>query len=96
MKEPSAHGLRAERARMIKYENGKLRYFDRNGAEIHEGDRIRFASGRVRVVYLTEGGDLGTDATNPAWIERGWAVPCEFGVYPLTREDTEEVEIVTP
>lgn len=96
MVKPAAHGLRAERAIMIKYENGKLRYFDRNGAEIHEGDRIRYASGRVRAVYLTEGGDLGTDATNPAWIESGRAVPCEFGVYPLTREELEEVEIVTP
>ena len=79
---------------MIKYENGKPRYFDRNGAEITEGSRIRDKSGRVRVVYLTEGGDLGTDATNPAWIEKGWAVPCEFGIYLLTREDTEEVALV--
>lgn len=79
---------------MIKYENGKLRYFDRNGAEITEGVVIRFASGRESIVYETMDGDLGTDATNPAWIESGRAVPCEFGIYPLTREDTEEVEIV--
>jgi hypothetical protein len=79
---------------MIKWENGKLRYFDRNGTEITEGSRIRYASGRVLDVYLTEGDELGTDATNPAWIASGRAAPCEFGIYPLTEDETNEIEIV--
>lgn len=79
---------------MIKIENGKKRYFDRNGNEITEGARIRYASGRVLEVYLTEGEELGTDATNPAWIASGRAVPCEFGIYPLTENETDEVEVI--
>lgn len=79
---------------MIKYENGKLYYFDKNGVEITEGCEIRYANGDVKTVYLTEDDSLGTDATNPRWVEMGRAVPCEYGVYPLTREDTEEVEVI--
>lgn len=79
---------------MIKYENGKLRYFDKNGVEITEGSKIKFASGRVQEVYLTDGDELGTDATNPKWIETGRAVPCEYGIYPLTKADTNEVEVI--
>lgn len=80
---------------MIKYENGKLRYFDKNGVEITEGCKIKYKNGSTKTVYLTEGDDLGTDATNPRWIEMGRAVPCEYGIYPLTREETDEVEVVT-
>lgn len=36
----------------------------------------------------------GWDATNPKWIESGRAVPCEYGIYPLTRDETEEVEVI--
>ena len=79
---------------MIKYIDGTPHYFDRNGAEIREGDRIRYPSGRVVEVYRTKSDELGTDATNPAWIESGRAVPCEFGIYPLTEADTEEVEVI--
>ena len=79
---------------MIKLVNGKIRYFDRNGNEITEGCRIRYASGRVLEVYLTEGDELGTDATNPAWIASGRAVPCEFGIYPLSENETDEVEVI--
>ena len=85
---------------MIKYENGKFRYFDKNGVEITEGCKIRYdgnvmyPEGRVMEVYLTEEGYLGTDATNPAWIANGRAVPCEYGIYPLTREETDSVEVV--
>lgn len=79
---------------MIKIENGKHRYFDRNGREITEGCKIRYASGRVEKVYLTEDNQLGTDATNKRWIETGRAAPCEYGIYPLTREETEEVEVI--
>ena len=79
---------------MIKYENGKLEYFDKNGKEITEGCTIKWANGKTETVYLTDDDTLGTDATNPKWIEWGRAVPCEFGIYPLTREDTEEVEVI--
>lgn len=79
---------------MIKLKSGELRYFDKHGVEITEGCKIRFASGAIQTVYLTDGDELGTDATNPKWIESGRAVPCEFGVYPLTEADTEEVEVI--
>ena len=80
---------------MIKSENGKMRYFDKNGVEITDGSKIRFPSGSTEKVYLTTEGELGTDATNKKWIESGRAVECEYGVYPLTLEDTETVEVVT-
>lgn len=79
---------------MIKYENGKLRYFDKHGKEITENCKIKWPSGKTETVYLTENDELGTDATNPKWIEWGRAVPCEFGIYPLTEEDTNEVEVI--
>lgn len=79
---------------MIKTENGQNRYFDRTGAEIKEGSHIRFASGRVCKVYLCADGQLGIDATNPQWIETGRAVPCEYGIYPLTAEETDETVVV--
>ncbi|MBO5825760.1 MAG: hypothetical protein J6R03_03970 [Treponema sp.] len=83
---------------MIKTENGKRRYFDRNGKEITEGCKIRYENGRVETVYAwcdteNETG-LGVDATNPKWIESGRAVPCEYGIYPLYHADTEEVEVI--
>lgn len=80
---------------MIKQENGKIRYFDRNGTEITEGSRVRYASGRVLEIYLTTEGTLGTDATNPDWIASGRAAPCEYGIYPLTEDETDEVEVIT-
>lgn len=84
---------------MIKVENGKKRYFDRNGKEITEGCTIKYIHGdksleRIEKVYLTEDGELGTDATNPGWIDRGLAAPCEYGIYPMTRGETEMVEVV--
>lgn len=84
---------------MIETENGKKRYYDRNGKEITDGCRIKYPHGdrsleRIETVYLTEDGELGTDATSPAWIERGLAAPCEYGIYPLTKEETEIIEVV--
>lgn len=84
---------------MIKVENGKKRYFDRNGKEITEGCKIKYLHGdksleRIERVYRTEKDELGTDATNPKWIEKGWAVPCEYGIYPLCNDETNEVEVV--
>lgn len=79
---------------MITRNNGTHRYFDKQGTEITDGCKIRYADGRTKRVYLTDSGELGTDATNPAWIASGRAVPCEFGIYPLNWEDTEEVEVI--
>ena len=83
---------------MIKVENGKKRYFDRNGKEITEGCKVKYKDGvrnrTVYTVYLTEDGELGTDATNPAWIESGRAVPCEYGIYVFEEQETKEIEVV--
>jgi hypothetical protein len=83
---------------MIRVKNGQLKYFDRNGKEIVEGCEIKFIHAdksleRVEKVYRTENNELGTDATNPKWIDRGLAVPCEYGIYPLTEEETEMAEV---
>ena len=83
---------------MIKIINGQKKYFDRNGKEITEGCKIKYTNlipkGKIMEVYMTEEGELGIDATNPKWIESGRAFPCEYGIYPLTEEETEDVEIV--
>lgn len=84
---------------MIKFENGQLKYFDRNGKKITEGCEIKYLHGdksleRIEKVYRTENEELGIDATNPVWIASGRAEPCEYGVYPLNEEDTEMVEVV--
>ena len=79
---------------MIKTENGKKRYFDKNSKEIVRDCIIRYPNGREMIVYETIEGELGTDATNPKWIESGRAVPCEYGIYPLNYEETEKVEVV--
>ena len=80
---------------MIKVVNGMRHYYDKNGAEIIEGSTIRYESGRVAEVVLLEDEQLGIDATNPKWIEKGRAYPGDYGHYPLIREETEEVEVVT-
>ena len=79
---------------MIKRLVGRNLYYDKNGVEITAGNLIRYNDGSVRTVYLTDKDELGTDATNPEWIESGRAAPCEYGIYPLTLSETEEVEVV--
>ena len=79
---------------MIVYENGKPRYYDKHGMEITDGCTIRYESGRTEKVYRTTDDQLGTDATNPSWIKSGRAVPCEYGLYPLGHNETNEVEVV--
>lgn len=78
---------------MIKFDktSGKYRYFDKYGQEILEGNYI-LMDGRYRRVYMLdkEINELGTDATNPSWVKSGRAVPCEYGCYPITPQDTEE------
>lgn len=79
---------------MIKYDMDKTRYYDKNGKEITAGCMIQWPDGKKQKIHLTENGELGTDATNPVWIENGRAFPCQFGIYPLTNEETEEIELV--
>lgn len=79
---------------MIKVENGKNRYFDKNGKEIIKGSTVRYSDGRTEIVYETENGELGIDATNPKWIAKGKAFPCEFGIYPFGKLETESIEVV--
>lgn len=79
---------------MIKFKNNTMHYYDKNGKEITDGCTIKYPDGKTRMVYLTDQDELGTDATNPYWIETGKAVPCEYGIYPLEEEETNEVEVV--
>jgi len=68
------------------YTKADPKYFDRNGEEILEGDLV-IMDGKIKKVYRTEDGYLGTDATNPKWIEIGRACECEYGVYPFEETD---------
>lgn len=79
---------------MIVFVNGNRTYFDRNGREIVKNSIIRYPSGVEEIVYETETGELGIDATSPRWIESGRAAPCEFGIFPLTNAETNLVEVV--
>ena len=65
-----------------------MRYWDDNGAELQEGDVV-MVNGQSEKLYRLEGGFLGTDATNPIWIEKGKACVGEYGYYRLN--DLDEV-----
>ncbi len=62
------------------------KYFDKNGEEIKENDYV-WMLGRKMKVYLTDQNYLGTDATNPKWIEDGRACATQFGIYPFNEDD---------
>lgn len=71
---------------------GKInRYFDKNGVELFDGDDVML-NGEIQRLYLTEDGNLGTDAKNPALIASGLAVVGEYGIYPLEYADMENIE----
>lgn len=70
----------------IDFDSNPIRYFDMNGDEIFEGDKV-LMDGRSWDVMLTEDGYLGVDSTNPKWIEQYRAAPGEFGVYPFEVTD---------
>ena len=69
-------------------------YVDKYGDVINNGDFVKYPDGTIKEVYLTEEGELGTDATNPLWIESGRAVPCEYGIYPFESSDLMSVVII--
>lgn len=71
-----------------------LRYFDKNGKEVKEGDIVKIGDNKPQKLYRTIEGELGTDATNPKWIETGRALPCEFGIYPLESSDIKDMVLV--
>lgn len=83
------------KARIIE-ENGVYTYLDRDGNELHDGDTIMWADGRTEKLFATVQGLLGTDATNPSWIASGRAIEGEYGVYPLTWSDVQEIVKVDP
>ena len=70
----------------MKIDYVQKRYYDELGEEIHEGD-IVLMDGRMWEVMKTEDGYLGVDSTNPKWIERGWAVAGEYGIYQFGETD---------
>ena len=72
----------------------KLRYFDKNGKEVKEGDLVKIGDCAPKKLYRTTDGGLGVDATNPLWIENGRAVPCELGIYPLESSDIKDMVLV--
>lgn len=61
-------------------------YYDVNGVQLKDGDRV-FMDGRVWDVMLTEDGYLGVDSTNPQLIEIGRAAPGQYGVYTFSESD---------
>ena len=72
-------------------QSGTYRYFDKNGIELKDGDTVMYDNGHKEKLYLTTNGRLGTDATNPSWIESGRALPCEYGIYPLEYSEMKEI-----
>ena len=81
-------------ARIAYDENGKLHYYDKFGEEILHGMAIRFDDGTEELVYRTADGELGIDATNKKLIEIGKAAPCEYGIYPFTVDELQEIEVL--
>lgn len=72
--------------------DGQFVYYDKVGNELHDGDYVLYDDGRIKQLCSTESGQLGVDATNPAWIRTGRAVAFEHGAYPL---EQQEMELIT-
>lgn len=66
-------------------------YYDKNGKEIKSGMRLRHDDGEISLVYTTDDGDLGFNASNENWI--GFD-PLKRELYPLYQFDLKEYEIV--
>lgn len=69
--------------------DGQFVYYDKVGNELHDGDYVLYDDGRIKQLCLTESGQLGVDATNPAWVRTGRAVQFEYGAYPLEEQEME-------
>ena len=75
-------------------------YFDKEGNEIREGDKLQMdGDDRIYTVYAYDDDayheiGLGIDSTNPVWIESGRAEECEFGLYPLDDFDESTLLVV--
>lgn len=86
----------------IDYKSEPPRYFDKNGKEIHECDRIVWSNdypdiayrGRVDSIGSNEEGYLGTDATNRKRIEAGLLEPFECGIYLFNEDAMNYVTLV--
>lgn len=78
---------------MVKFneETQQYEYFDKYGQPIYNGDYL-LMNGKMQRIYQTDRDDkaLGTDATNPQWVLAGRADPCDYGIYELTFEETED------
>ena len=70
-----------------------IQYFDKHGTNIYENDLVKYPDGKIKKVIRTDHDELGTDATNPAWIEAGRAYEGEFGIYPFGDNETDDLEI---
>lgn len=70
----------------IEYRESGNFYYDMRDELIGEGDTV-LMDGKECKVFATEDGYLGTDATNPKWIEMGRAVEGEYGIYPFDEKD---------
>ena len=75
-------------------DGGICRYYDTQGNELDDGDIVTIDGAHLQMLYRTEQGFLGTDATNPAWIMTGRAEPCEMGIYPLENGDMKTIRKV--
>ena len=75
--------------REVQVERMLRTYIDKDGNELQDGDIVCYPDGHTKKLYLTEDGELGIDATNPKWVERGWAAECEYGIYPLSATEVK-------
>lgn len=67
--------------------------FDKNGVKIEAGCSV-LIDGRTEKVYLSTENELCFDATRKSWIDSGKACPCEFGLYPITKSQAMQSEVI--
>lgn len=86
--------IRINQASISYTSDNKPMYTDMYGNVLHNGDIIRMNGHNLKMVYESEDGSLGTDATNPSWLESGRAYRCEYGIYPLNISDLQCCELI--
>lgn len=87
---PGRHGITDPKG-IILLLKGQYHYYDKNGVELQDGDAILWDDGREGTVYRTAQNLLGRDATNPYWVNKGWASPCQYGIYAFVPEDLKQI-----